>query len=85
MEGGKNSDPMVEERSRRRKEVKSKLGEREKEKLRPKPSKKAVETVLSQEGVPKWMEKLRAVIMRPFEDPEALEGNKRVHFLSNRV
>ena len=63
-EGGKNSDPVVEELSRRVKELESKLGEHEKEKVRPKLSEEAVETLLSEEGVPKWMEKLGAALVR---------------------
>ena len=52
-EDGKNSDPVVEELSRRIKELESKLGEHQKEKVRPKLSAEAVEILLSEEGVPK--------------------------------
>ena len=50
-------------KSRHIKEVESKLGEHEKEKVRPKLSEEAVETLLSEEGVPKWMEKLGAALV----------------------
>ena len=65
-EGGKNSDPVVEGLSRRIKELESKLGEHEKEKVCPKLSEEVVETLLSEEGVPKWMEKVGAALMRLF-------------------
>ena len=48
------------------KELESKLGQHEKEKVRPKLSEEAVETLLSEEGVPKWMEKLAAALVRLF-------------------
>ena len=56
MEGGKNCDSVVEELSGRIKELEYKLGEQEKEKVRPKLSEEAVKTLLSEEGVPKWMD-----------------------------
>ena len=69
MEGEKNPGPMVEELSRRIKELESKPGEHEKEKVRLKLCEEAVETMLSEEGVPKWMEKLGAALVRLFKDP----------------
>ena len=77
MEGGKNSDPVVEELCRRIKELASKLGEHEKEKVRPKLSEEAVETLLSEEG-PKWMEKLGAAPVRLFKDPKEPDGMKPI-------
>ena len=74
---------MVEELSRRMKELESKLGEHKKEKLRPKLSEEAVETLLSQEGVPKWMEKFAAALMRLFKDAEEPEEMNPVQFLRN--
>ena len=47
MEGGKNPGTVVEELSRRIKELESKLGQHEKEKVRLKLSEEAVETLLS--------------------------------------
>ena len=51
--GDKQQDPMVEELSRRIKEPEAKLGEHGKEKVQPKLCEEAVETLLSQEVVPK--------------------------------
>ena len=76
---------MVEEWSKHITELESKLEEHEKEKVRPKLSQEAVETLLSEEGVPKWMEKLRATLVRLFKDLEEPEGMKRVQFVSNKV
>ena len=85
MEGGGKPDLVVEEFSRRITEVESKLGEHEKEKVRPKLSEEAVETLLSEEGVPKWMEKLGGALVRLYKDLEETEGMKAVQFLSNEV
>ena len=84
-EGGKSFDPVVGELSRRKKELGSKLGEHEKEKIHPKLSEAAVETLLSEEGVPKWMEKLGAALVWLFKDPKVPEGMKPIQFLSNEV
>ena len=53
MEGGKNPDPEAEELGRRLKELDSNMGEHEKEKVCRKLSEEAVETLLSEESVPK--------------------------------
>ena len=84
-EDGKNSDPVVEELSRRIKELESKLGKPEKEKVRPKLLEEAVETLVLEEGVPKWMEKLGATLMRLFKEPEEPEGLKPSQFPSNSI
>ena len=68
-DGDKEQDPMVEELSRRIKELEAKLGELGKEKVRPKLSEEAVEKLLSKEGVPKWMEKLGAALVQLFMNP----------------
>ena len=49
--GGKEQDLMVEEPSRRTKELEAKLGEQDKEKVHLKLSEEAVETLLAEEGV----------------------------------
>ena len=67
-------DPMVEELCRRIKEPEAKLGEQDKENVRPKLSEEAVDTLLAEEGVPKWVENL-----------EGREGMKPIQFLSNEV
>ena len=73
-EGDKEEDPMVEELSRRVKELEAKPGELGKEKVRPKLSKEAVEALPSQEGVPKWVEKLGPALVQLFKNPEGLGG-----------
>ena len=85
VEDGKNSDPVVEELSRRIKELESKLGEHEKEKVHPKLSEEAVETLLSEEGAPKWMQKCGAALVRLFKEQGEPEGMKPIQFLSNEV
>ena len=85
MEGGENHDPVVEDLSRHRKELESKLGEHEKEKVRAKLSKEVVETLFSEEDVPKWMEKLGAALVWLFKDPEEPKGMKPIQFRSNEV
>ena len=45
----------VEELSRSIKELESKLGEADKAKVRRKLSEEVVETLLSEEGLPRWM------------------------------
>ena len=44
-----------------------------------------METPLSKEGVPKWIEKLGNALVRLFKDPEETEGMKPLHFLNNEV
>ena len=44
-----------------------------------------MEALLSEEGVPKWMEKLGAALMLLFQDRRAAEGMKPIQFLSNEV
>ena len=61
---------MVEELSTRIKELEAKLGDQGKEKGRPKLSEEAV---LSEEGVPKWMEKLGAALVQLFKNLEGLK------------
>ena len=85
MEGGGNPDAVMENLSRRIQELETKQREHEKEKVRPKLSEEAVETLRSEEGVPKWMEKLGAALVRLFKDLEGLEELKPVQFLSNEV
>ena len=68
-DGGKEQDLMAEEQSRRIKESEAKLGEQDKEKVRPNLSKEAVEMLLAEEGVPKWMEKLGSVLVPLFKKP----------------
>ena len=82
-EDGKNSDPVVEEPSRSIKELESKLGEHEKEKVRPKLSEEAVETLLSEEGVSKGMEKLGPTLVRLFKEPQGPERLKPIRFITN--
>ena len=76
---------MVEELSRWIKELESKRGGQEKEKVRPKLSGEAVETVLLEKGVPKWIGKLGAALVQLFQDLEAPEGMKPIQFRSNDV
>ena len=84
-EDGHNSAPVVEELSRHIKELESKLEEHEKEKVHQKPSEEAVETLLRDEGVPKWIEKLGAALIRLFREPTEPEGLKLIQLLSNEV
>ena len=56
-----------------------------KKKVRPKLSEEAVETLLSEEGVPKWMEKLKAALVQPFKEPDEPEGMKPIQFLGIEV
>ena len=51
----------------------------------PKTSEEAVETLLSEEGVPKCMEKLEAALVRLFKEQGEPEGLKLIQFLSNEV
>ena len=44
--------------------------------MRPKLSEGAVETLLSEKGVPKWMEKLGSALVQLCKSPEGLEGMK---------
>ena len=44
--------------------------------MRPKLSEGAVETLLSEEGVPKWMEKLGSALVQLFKSPKGLGGMK---------
>ena len=84
-EDGKSSDPVVEELSRRIKELESKLSGHEKEKVRPKLLEEAVEALLLDEGVPKWMKKLGAALVRLLRELEGPERLKPIQFLSNEV
>ena len=65
MEGGKRYNPLVEEMSGRRKELESKWGGHEKEKAHPKLLKEAVETLLTEQGVAKLMEKVGTAVVQP--------------------
>ena len=85
MEGGESLDAVMEDLSRHLQELETKPGEHEKEKVRPKLSEEAVETLRSEEGVPKWMEKLGATLVRLFKDLEGPEEMKPVQFLSNEA
>ena len=62
----KGQDKTIEELSRRIKELETKLGEANKENVRPNLSDEAVESLLSEEGVPKWMEKLGSALVNMF-------------------
>ena len=66
----KDQDPMVKELSRRIKELEAELGEQDKGKFCPRLSEEAVETLLSEEGVPKWMDKPGCVLVQLFKNPE---------------
>ena len=41
--------------------------------------------MLSEQGVPKWIEKLRAALVRLSKDPEEPQGMKLIQFLSHEV
>ena len=79
-EGNKEQEPLLEELSTRIKDLEPKRG-REK----PQTSEQAVETLLLEEGVPKWMEKFGAALVHLFKNPEGYEGIKPIQFLANEV
>ena len=85
MEDAKKSDAVVEDLRRRIKELESKLGEHEKEKVLPKLSEEAAETLLSEEGAPKWIANLGAALVRLFKEPEGLEGLIPIQLTTNEV
>ena len=74
-EGDKEQDPMVEQLSRRIKELEAKLGEQGKEKVRPKLSEEAVETLLLRREC-----QLGAALVQLFKNPEGPEGMKPIRF-----
>ena len=61
------------------------MGWTEKEKVHLKLYKEAVETLLSEEGVSTWMERLGSAREHIFKNPRVLEGMKPVQYLINEV